>query len=47
MTRLQFELEAAATNVEVMVAPKQMQEDTLKLEAKRRTGAPIEPGLSK
>jgi biopolymer transport protein ExbB len=47
LTRLQFELEAAATNVEMMVAPKLMEEETRKLEAKRRTGSPIEPGLSK
>jgi len=46
MTRLQFDLEAAATNVEMMVAPKLVEEQTLKLEAKRRTGAPVEPGLS-
>ena len=45
--RLQFELEAAATNVEMMVAPKLMEEHTVKLEAKRRTGSPVEPGLSK
>ena len=46
LTRLQFELEAAATNVEMMVAPKLIEEHTLKLEAKRRIGAPVEPGLS-
>src|SRR5208283_2204645 len=34
LTRLQFELEAAATNVEMMVAPMLMEENTLKLEAK-------------
>jgi biopolymer transport protein ExbB len=46
LTRLQFELEAAATNVEIMVAPKQT-EDAIQLEARRRAGAPVEPGLSK
>jgi biopolymer transport protein ExbB len=47
LTRLQFELETAATNVEMMVVPKQMEENTVKLENKRRTGAPVEPGLGK
>jgi biopolymer transport protein ExbB len=47
LTRLQFELEAAATNVEMMIAPKLMEEETLKLEAKRRTGSPVEPGQRK
>jgi biopolymer transport protein ExbB len=47
LTRLQFELEAAATNVEMMVAPRMMEENTIKVEGKRRTGAPVEPGLSK
>src|SRR5271166_6898115 len=37
LTRLQFELEAAATNVEMMVAPRQMDENAVKLEPKRRT----------
>ncbi len=47
LTRLQFELEAAATNVEMMVAQKQAGEGTIKFQAKARTGSPIEPGLSK
>ena len=47
LARLQFELEAAATNVEVMVAPKQPGGDTVRLEAARRAGSPAEPGLSK
>jgi biopolymer transport protein ExbB len=47
VARLQFELETAATNVEVMVAPKQQGSDTVKLEAKPRGGSPVESGLSK
>jgi len=48
LTRLQFELEAAATNVEMMIAPTQPAGETaVRLEARRRTGAPVEPGLSK
>jgi hypothetical protein len=31
----------------MMIAPKLMEEETLKLEAKRRTGSPVEPGQRK
>lgn len=47
LTRLQFELEAAATNVEMMIAPARAGEEGVHVEPKRRTGAPVEPGLSK
>jgi biopolymer transport protein ExbB len=46
MTRLQFELETAATNVEMMIVPHQLAEKTMKVELKGRTGAPSESGLS-
>jgi biopolymer transport protein ExbB len=47
LTRLQFELEAAATNVEMMLAQKQIEEGTAKIAARARAGSPVEPGLSK
>jgi biopolymer transport protein ExbB len=47
LSRLQFELEAAATNVEMMVAPKIAEEDAVKIQTRNRGGAPVEPGLSK
>jgi hypothetical protein len=43
---LQFELETAATNVEMMIVPHQLAEKTMKVEPKGRTGAPSESGLS-
>jgi biopolymer transport protein ExbB len=46
LTRLQFELETAATNVEMMVAPGLSDDARVKLEAKRRAGAPVERGLN-
>jgi biopolymer transport protein ExbB len=46
LTRLQFELETAATNVEMMVAAGQTDQKPLQLESKQRTGAPAESGLS-
>ncbi len=47
VTRLQFELEAAATNVELMVHPSQLATGALKLEAQRSGGSPSESGLSR
>lgn len=47
LTRLQFELEAAATNVEMMLAANPAEKQAIQLESKIRTGAPLEPGLSK
>lgn len=46
LTRLQFELEAAATNVELMIAPK-LENKPAVVETTARAGAPMEPGLSK
>jgi biopolymer transport protein ExbB len=45
LTRLQFELEAAATNVEMMLAEKTQDNKSIKLEGKRGS-SPVEPGLS-
>jgi biopolymer transport protein ExbB len=48
VSRLQFELEAAATNVELMVHPSQSAaEATVKVEPRQRPGSPAEPGLSR
>jgi biopolymer transport protein ExbB len=47
LSRLQFELEAAATNVEMMVAPKMAGETPVQIETRNRGGSPIAPGMSK
>lgn len=47
VTRLQFELEAAATNVEVMVHPSLSGSASVKLEQRHGMGSPAEPGLSR
>jgi len=47
VARLQFELEAAATNVELMVHPSQSSATAVKLEPPRGSGSPAESGLSR
>ncbi|HEY3856025.1 MAG TPA: MotA/TolQ/ExbB proton channel family protein [Verrucomicrobiae bacterium] len=47
VTRLQFELEAAATNVELMAHPAQSAAAPVKLDASRGAGSPSESGLSR
>jgi hypothetical protein len=44
---LQFELEAAATNVELMAHPAQSAAAPVKLDASRGAGSPSESGLSR
>jgi biopolymer transport protein ExbB len=46
VARLQFELEAAATNVEMMVHPARQEDPAMKLEAQHGGGSPAESGLS-
>jgi biopolymer transport protein ExbB len=47
VSRLQFELEAAATNVELMVHPGQPAATSVKVEPRQRPGSPTESGLSR
>ncbi|HZM03761.1 MAG TPA: MotA/TolQ/ExbB proton channel family protein [Candidatus Saccharimonadales bacterium] len=46
VTRLQFELETAATNVEVMVRSVQLNQSGMDAQPVKGPGAPVEPGLS-
>jgi len=46
LTRLQFELETAATNVEVMVRSVQLNQSGMDAQPVKGPGAPVEPGLS-
>ena len=47
LSRLQFELEAAATNVEMMVAQKQVTAATPQISARPHAGAPVEPSMNR